>query len=153
MLAYFMTSDYVRHARKALANFRMGKCSITDYIDDFMHLLVCCTDVQESEAKFLFENNIADWLACTYCYKTAQTCVRPCSVLNKLEVCNKFTSSTIRHLQCSSSSSSNHAAAPAQAPSQWLGKFTVKCFRCGKTGHKRADCCVNLNKLKKNGGS
>ena len=35
--------------------------NIMDYIDDFMHLLVCCTDVQESEAKFLFENNIVDW--------------------------------------------------------------------------------------------
>ena len=34
-----------------------------DYIDDFRHLLVCWTDVQESEANFLFENNMADWLA------------------------------------------------------------------------------------------
>ena len=41
----------------------MGKCSIMDYIDDFRRLLVCCTDVQECEAKFLFENNMADWLA------------------------------------------------------------------------------------------
>ena len=39
----------------------MGKRCITEYIDDFRRLLVCCTDVQESEAKFLFENNMADW--------------------------------------------------------------------------------------------
>ena len=63
MLAYFVPSDYARHARNALANCRMGKRNITNYIDDFRHLLVCCTDVEESEAKFLFENNIADWLA------------------------------------------------------------------------------------------
>ena len=63
MLAYFVPSDYTRHAKKALANWRMGKCSIMDYIDNFRCLLVCCTDVQESEAKFLFENYMADWLA------------------------------------------------------------------------------------------
>ena len=63
MLAYFVPSDYARHAQKALVNFRMGKCNITDYIDDFRHLLVFCMDVQESEAKFLFQNNMADWLA------------------------------------------------------------------------------------------
>ena len=45
MLAYFVPSDYARHAKKALANCCMGKCNITDYIDDFRHLLVCCTDV------------------------------------------------------------------------------------------------------------
>ena len=118
MLAYFVPSDYARCAQKALANCHMGKCNIMDYIDDFRRLLVCCTDVQESEAKFLFENNMADWLASYVCHTTAQTCVRPCSVLNELEVCNEFTSSTIRHLQCNSSSS-NHAAAPAQAPFQW----------------------------------
>ena len=63
MLAYFVPSDYARSARKALANFFMGKRSIMDCIDDFRCLLVCCTDVQESEAKFLFENNMVDWLA------------------------------------------------------------------------------------------
>ena len=63
MPAYFMQSDYARRARKALASFYMGKCNIMDYIDDFRRLLVCWTDVQKSEAKFLFENNIADWLA------------------------------------------------------------------------------------------
>ena len=63
MLAYFVLSDYARRAWKALANCCMGKGNIMDYIDDFRRLLICCTDVQESEAKFLFENNIADWLA------------------------------------------------------------------------------------------
>ena len=63
MLAYFVPSDYARRAQKALANCHMGKCNIMDYIDDFRHLLVCCTDVQESKAKFLFKNNMADWLA------------------------------------------------------------------------------------------
>ena len=63
MLTYFVPNDYARHARKALANSHMGKHNIMDYIDDSRHLLVCCTDVQESEAKFLFENNMADWLA------------------------------------------------------------------------------------------
>ena len=63
MLAYFVLSDYSRRARKALANCCMGKCSITDYIDDFRHLLVCCMAVQESREKFLLENNMVDWLA------------------------------------------------------------------------------------------
>ena len=63
MLAYFVPSDYARHSKKALANCCMVKCSITDYIDDFRRLLVCCTNVQESEVKFLFENNMADWLS------------------------------------------------------------------------------------------
>ena len=63
MLTYFVPSDYARCAWKALANCHMGKCNIMDYIDDFRHLLVYCTDVQESEAKFLFENNMVDWLA------------------------------------------------------------------------------------------
>ena len=63
MLACFVPSDYARHTRKALAKCRIGKCSITDYIDDFRRLLVCCTDVQENETKLLFENNMADWLA------------------------------------------------------------------------------------------
>ena len=62
MLAYFVPSDYARRARKALANCCMAKRSITDCIDDFRSLLVCYADVQESEAKFLFENNMADWL-------------------------------------------------------------------------------------------
>ena len=60
---YFVPSDYARRTRKALTNCRMGKRGIMEYIDDFRRLLVCCTDVQESEAKFLFENNMADWLA------------------------------------------------------------------------------------------
>ena len=63
MIAYFMPSDYSRRAQKALANCCMVKYNIMDYIDNFRCLLVCCTDVQESEAKFLFENNMADWLA------------------------------------------------------------------------------------------
>ena len=63
MLAYFVPSDYARRAKKALANCHMGKRNIMDYIDDFRRLLVCCTDIQESETKFLFENNMADWLA------------------------------------------------------------------------------------------
>ena len=33
-----------------------------------------------------------------------------------------------------------------------LGKFTGKCYRCGKTGHKRVDCRVYLNKIKKSSG-
>ena len=63
MLTYFLPSDYARLSKKALANYHIRKCNIMDYIDNFRHLLVCCTDVQESEAKFLFENNMADWLA------------------------------------------------------------------------------------------
>ena len=58
-----MPSGHARRARKALANFHMGKCSIMDYIDNFRRLLVCCTDMQEIEAKCLLENNMADWLA------------------------------------------------------------------------------------------
>ena len=63
MLAYLVLSDYARHARKALANCHMEKYNIMDYIDDYRRLLVYCMDVQKSEAKFLFENNMADWLA------------------------------------------------------------------------------------------
>ena len=78
MLAYFVPSDYARRARKALANFHMGKYNITDYIDDFRHLLVCCTDAQESEAKFLFDNNMADWLAL---YVLPYNCPNQCETM------------------------------------------------------------------------
>ena len=33
------------------------------YIDDFRKALLECTDVTEAEAKFVFESNLADWLA------------------------------------------------------------------------------------------
>ena len=33
------------------------------YIDDFRKALLKCTDVAEPEAKFVFESNLADWLA------------------------------------------------------------------------------------------
>ena len=77
MLAYFVPSDYSRRANKALANCHMGKCSITDYINNFRRFLVCCTDVQECEAKFLFENNMVDWLA---------SYVLPCNCPNLREI-------------------------------------------------------------------
>ena len=41
----------------------MGGCTATDYIDDFRRCLVSCRDVHETEAKFIFETNIADWLS------------------------------------------------------------------------------------------
>ena len=47
MLDYFLPADYARCTRKVLTNCRMGKRGITEYIDDFRRLLVCCTDVQE----------------------------------------------------------------------------------------------------------
>ena len=78
MLTYFVPSDYARRAQKALANCCMGKCSIMDYIDDFRCLLVCYTDVQESEAKFLFENNMADWLAS---YVLPYNCLNLCETM------------------------------------------------------------------------
>ena len=117
MLTNFVPSDYARRAQKSLANCHMGKHNITAYIDDFRRLLVCCTDVQESEAKFLFKNNMADWLA---------SYILPynCPNLRETMLCaeqyrgNKFTSSSIRHLQYYSSSS-NYTAAPAQALFQW----------------------------------
>ena len=60
---YIVPSDYARRTRKVLTNCRMGKRSITQYIDNFRRLLVCCTNGQESEAKFLFESIMADLLA------------------------------------------------------------------------------------------
>ena len=33
------------------------------YIDDFCKALLECTDVAAAEAKFVFESNLADWLA------------------------------------------------------------------------------------------
>ena len=33
------------------------------YIDDFPKALLECTDIAEAEAKFVFESNLADWLA------------------------------------------------------------------------------------------
>ena len=78
MLAYFVLSDYARCAKKALANCHMGKCSITDYIDNFRRLLVCYTDVQESDAKFLFENNMAD---CLVLYVLPYNCPNLCEAM------------------------------------------------------------------------
>ena len=41
----------------------MGGRTATDYIDDFRRCLVSCRDVHETEAKFIFETNMADWLS------------------------------------------------------------------------------------------
>ena len=41
----------------------MGNYNVTNYIVAFQKSLVCCSNIHEAEAKFLFENNMADWLA------------------------------------------------------------------------------------------
>ena len=41
----------------------MGWSSATEYIDDFKKHLVNCSNVQEPEAKFIFEINMANWLS------------------------------------------------------------------------------------------
>ena len=43
----FITFDYKKRARKALAAYQMGIKSITKYISAFCKHLVCCLDVQE----------------------------------------------------------------------------------------------------------
>ena len=35
----------------------------TEYIDGFKKHLVNCRDMQESEAKFIFKTNMANWLS------------------------------------------------------------------------------------------
>ena len=47
----------------ALVAFKMGFRSFTEYIDDFRNHLVNFSDVQEPEAKLIFETNMADWLS------------------------------------------------------------------------------------------
>ena len=63
MLAYFVPSDFARRARRNLVACQMGGRTATDYIDDFRRCLVSCRDVHETEAKFIFETNMADWLS------------------------------------------------------------------------------------------
>ena len=63
MLAYFVPSDFVRWAHRNLVASHMGGCTATDYIDDFRRCLVSCRDVHDTEAKFIFETNMADWLS------------------------------------------------------------------------------------------
>ena len=63
MLEYFVPSDFARRARRNLVACQMGGCTATDYIDDFRRYLVSCRDVHETEAKFIFETNMADWLS------------------------------------------------------------------------------------------
>ena len=63
MLAYFVPSDFARRAHRNLVACRMGGRTATDYIDDFRRCLVSCRDVHETEAKFIFETNMADWLS------------------------------------------------------------------------------------------
>ena len=52
-----------RELEKPLAAYCMCNRSFTEYISAFCKHLVCCVDMQEKEAKFLFENNMSDWLA------------------------------------------------------------------------------------------
>ena len=63
ILDYFIPSDYVKRARRALVACKMGQRSATEYINDLKKHLVNCSDVQEPEAKFIFETNMADWLS------------------------------------------------------------------------------------------
>ena len=41
----------------------MGNLNVTKYIDAFQKQLLCYSNIHGAEAKFLFENNMADWLA------------------------------------------------------------------------------------------
>ena len=63
LLAYFVPTNQARHARKTLMATKQGKRHVQQYIDDFCKALLECTDIAEAEAKFLFESNLADWLA------------------------------------------------------------------------------------------
>ena len=49
-------------AMQSLMVYRMGLCSATEAIIEFRRYLVNYTEMSESEAKFIIEMNLADWL-------------------------------------------------------------------------------------------
>ena len=63
LLAYFVPTNQARRARRILMASKQGKQHVQQYIDDFRKALLECTDITEAEAKFVFELNLADWLA------------------------------------------------------------------------------------------
>ena len=63
LLAYFVPTNQARCACKILMSTKQGKQHVQQYIDDFCKALLECTDIAEAEARFVFESNLADWLA------------------------------------------------------------------------------------------
>ena len=73
MLDYFIPSDYVKRARRALVACTMDSWSAKEYIDDFKKHLVNFSDVYKPEAKLIFKTNMTNWLSSLvfpYAYNT-----------------------------------------------------------------------------------
>ena len=82
MLDYFVPSDFARRTTRNLMACRMGLPSATEYNDGFRKCKVICADVSESEAKFIFEMTLADWLSALVLPYNYADLMELCCVLN-----------------------------------------------------------------------
>ena len=63
MLDYFIPCGFACYVRHNLIACRIGLQSAAEYINELRKHLINYTDVLESEANFVFEMNLADWLS------------------------------------------------------------------------------------------
>ena len=82
MLDYFIPLDFAYQASQNLMVYRMGPKIVTEYTDEFQKYLVNCANMSDTEAKYIFEINLADWLS-------ALVLPYNCADLYKMMLCAK----------------------------------------------------------------
>ena len=145
MLAYFRPPVYAFKARQQLSGWRQ-KGNITEYVTGFLQRLTECADVEEAEALYRFleglKPEVQRWVRNTKPTSLADATQAAEELGGTLQATNagrNYRGGRDRVRAVPVAVHRNSDVVPMELGTS-AGRFSGQCWKCGRTGHKAADC-------------